>query len=144
MLSHRSRAGVSLGKAFSATSRLFGRGGGTAIGGLIGLKVAPDLVPELASKLDHGAVLITGTNGKTTTSHLIASMARAAGLKPLANASGSNLMRGIAGALAAATDFGGSIAGKARIGVFEVDEAVLPAALIALRPRVVVFLDLFR
>src|SRR2546422_3359451 len=103
MLSPRTRAGVLVTKAVSATSRVLGRGGGTAIGGLVGLKISPALVSELAATLDHGCLLITGTNGKTTTSHLIASMARQAGWEPVANASGSNLMRGIAGALAAAT-----------------------------------------
>ncbi|HEY7270550.1 MAG TPA: MurT ligase domain-containing protein, partial [Dehalococcoidia bacterium] len=59
--------------------------------------------------------------------------------------SGSNLMRGIAGALAAAASPGGVLPeDKRTIGVFEVDEAVVPAAIEALRPRVAVFNNLFR
>jgi UDP-N-acetylmuramyl tripeptide synthase len=88
---------------------------------------------------------VTGTNGKTTTSHLIGEIARASGLQPLANTSGSNLMRGIAGALTSVAGIDGRIEDSPdRIGVFEVDEAVLPHAIEALRPRVTVFNNLFR
>jgi UDP-N-acetylmuramyl tripeptide synthase len=145
MPSLRTVAGVWSAKAASVASRRLRRGGGTAISGLVGLQVQPDLVRELASGLGRGSVLVTGTNGKTTTSHLLAEVCRAAGLRPLANASGSNLMRGIAAALAQAAGPGGRLADDKRsIGVFEVDEAVLPQALEMLGPRVVVFNNLFR
>src|SRR3990170_3138127 len=98
----RTVAGVWSAKVAAAASRALGRGGGTAISGLVALRVQPGLVSDLGRGLGRGSVLVTGTNGKTTTSHLIAEIARAAGLEPLANVSGSNLMRGIAGALAMA------------------------------------------
>jgi UDP-N-acetylmuramyl tripeptide synthase len=144
MIPARTRAGLIATKAAGAASRVLGRGGGTAVGGLVGLRISPSLISDLARDLTHGSVLITGTNGKTTTAHLIAAMARAAALTPIANASGSNLMRGIAGALADASNLNGRFSGRDTLGVFEVDEAVLPAAMEALKPRVVVFLDLFR
>ena len=141
----RTVAGVWSAKAAAAASRALGRGGGTAISGLVALRVQPGLVSDLGRGLGRGSVLVTGTNGKTTTSHLIAEIARAAGLEPLANVSGSNLMRGIAGALAMAAGPGGGFGGSKRtLGVFEVDEAVVPHAIEALRPRVVVFNNLFR
>ena len=145
MPARRTIAGVWAAKAAAAASRTLRRGGGTAIGGLVGLRVQPGMVRDLAAGLGRGSVLITGTNGKTTTSHLIADIASTAGILPLANASGSNLMRGIAGALAMAAGAGGTLAaGKKTLGVFEVDEAVVPQAIEALRPRVAVFGNLFR
>jgi UDP-N-acetylmuramyl tripeptide synthase len=131
-------------KAAAGASRRLRRGGGTAVGGLVGLAIDPRLTSRLAADLEEGCVLVTGTNGKTTTARLIAATAAAAGLEPLANASGSNLMRGIAGALAWAAGAHGRIPGRRRLGVFEVDEAALPQALAALRPRALVFTNLFR
>jgi UDP-N-acetylmuramyl tripeptide synthase len=145
MASPRTVAAVWSAKAAAAASRALGRGGGTAIGGLAGIALQPRLVSELGRGLGRGSVLVTGTNGKTTTSHLIAEIARATGLRPLANTSGSNLMRGLAGTLAAAAGLGGALrSDKSTIGVFEVDEAVMPQAIEALRPRVAVFTNLFR
>src|SRR6266496_3661842 len=100
MITPRTRAGLLATKAAAAASRRLGQGGGTAVGGLAGLRLAPSLVTELAAGLSHGSILVTGTNGKTTTSHLVAMMARRSGFQTVANASGSNLMQGIAGALA--------------------------------------------
>jgi UDP-N-acetylmuramyl tripeptide synthase len=138
-------ASVWAAKATAIASRRLKRGGGTAASGLVGLWLEPDLIGRLASQLGHGSVVVTGTNGKTTTSLLISAAARAAGLEPLANPSGSNLTRGIASALALEADGTGSIAGgDHRIGVFEVDEATIAPALPELRPRVVVFTNLFR
>ncbi|OGO51105.1 MAG: hypothetical protein A2148_07045, partial [Chloroflexi bacterium RBG_16_68_14] len=82
---------------------------------------------------------------KTTTARMLAAIAREAGLHPLANPTGSNLMRGVATALLGETDFLGRVRDAAhRLGVFEVDEATLPEAARALAPRVAVFTNLFR
>ena len=141
----RALASIWAAKAAARASQAFGRGGGTAIGGVLALRVDRDIARRLASQLGQGCVLVTGTNGKTTTSRLISETARVAGLDPLANASGSNLMRGITSTLALAAGVSGSIPeADRRLGVFEVDEATLPAALLALRPRLVVFTNLFR
>lgn len=132
-------------KGAAVGSRTLGRGGGTALSGLVGLRLQPALIDDLAAQLGHGCVCVTGTNGKTTTSRLLAHAVRQAGLRPLANASGSNLERGIASTLALAATQAGTIAGGAgRLGVFEVDEAVLPLLAPRLRPRAILFLNLFR
>jgi UDP-N-acetylmuramyl tripeptide synthase len=76
---------------------------------------------------------------------MLAAIAGEAGLRPLANPSGSNLMRGVASALLGATGALGRVRdGGERLGVFEVDEATLPEAVAALRPRAIVFTNLFR
>lgn len=141
----RTVAAVWAAKAAARASRRLGRGGGTAVSGLAALRIQPALVSELARGLGRGSVLVTGTNGKTTTAHLIGDIARSAGLSPLANTSGSNLMRGIAATLALSARIDGALDGdKRRIGVFEVDEAALPSVMEAVGPRVVVFNNLFR
>jgi UDP-N-acetylmuramyl tripeptide synthase len=126
-------------------SRALRRGGGTALPGLLAETLAPGLAAELASQLGGGSLVVTGTNGKTTTARMIAAIASMGGLEPLPNRSGSNLMRGIATALMAHTDLRGRLrAGSRRLGVFEIDEATLPEAAGALRPRVLLFTNLFR
>ena len=134
-----------MAKAASSLSRALGKGGGTAVSGLVGLAIEPRLVGQLAPRLGRGSIAVTGTNGKTTTSALLREAARQAGLLPLANASGSNLMRGLASTLAgAAGPFGAIDDAERRLGVFEIDEATIPLALPQLQPRAVLFNNLFR
>src|SRR5438876_7243618 len=95
------RAGLAVvgGRAAGALSRRLHVGGGTSIVGLVAQRVYPDIVGHLATQLEHGSVIVTGTNGKTTTSGFIAGVLSDAGLRVWRNREGSNLMRGIAGAL---------------------------------------------
>ena len=133
------------GKAAGAVSRLLRRGGGTAVTGLVAGWVDPAVVHHLAAAIPNGSVVVSATNGKTTTAAMLAALAREAGLDPVANASGSNMMRGVAGALVAAARPTGRVAEPdRRIGVFEVDEATLPYAVRALAPRAVSLGNLFR
>jgi len=141
----RTWAAISIGRLAGAASRTARRGGGTAVAGLVAQQIDPRLAARLAAQLGHGCAVVTGTNGKTTTSRMLAAIAGEAGLHPLANPSGSNLMRGVATALLGATDPFGRVRDAAdRLGVFEVDEATLPEAAAALRPRAIVFTNLFR
>ncbi|HLF71379.1 MAG TPA: MurT ligase domain-containing protein [Dehalococcoidia bacterium] len=145
MAGPRTIAAVFASKAAAIATRAVGRGGGTALPGLIALRLDEGIVYSAASRLGKGCVLITGTNGKTTASRLIAATARESGLDVTANTSGSNLMRGLASTLGPIHfDLGYKQYSANRLGVFEVDEAVVPAALVALRPRVAVFTNLFR
>ena len=144
-LTTRQRGALLLGRAAAGASRRLGRGGGTALPGLLAAAAAPRLIETLGEQLDEGAVTITGTNGKTTTAHLLAAAARAAGLQPLANRTGSNLERGLVSAYVESLGVGGRVDGaERRIGIFEVDEAALPALLPRIRPRAAIFLNLFR
>ena len=141
----RTVAAIAAGKAAAAASRLLGRGGGTAIAGLAALRVDPGIVCVLTSQAGTGAIAVTGTNGKTTTSLMLSGIATAAGLRPLHNRSGSNLMRGVAAMLVAEATITGTIPDAAhRLAILEVDEATLPEIARAVRPRVVVFTNLFR
>jgi lipid II isoglutaminyl synthase (glutamine-hydrolysing) len=141
----RTTAAITAGKLAGAASRALGKGGGTALPGVLAEKVDPRLVEKLAAQLGHGSIVVTGTNGKTTTAHMLSSIAAKAGRRPLHNRSGSNLMRGVATALLDDATLLGHLSDSARrLGVFEVDEATLPEAVRAIKPRVLLFSNLFR
>src|SRR6266566_3996116 len=141
------RAGLAVlgGRAAGALSRRLHLGGGTSIAGVVAQRLYPDIVSHLSMQLAYGSVLVTGTNGKTTTSGFIAAILSDAGLRVWRNREGSNLMRGVAGALVIRAQPDGNLrrAGQA-ISIFEVDEAVMPQAVQTLPPRVAVFTNLFR
>jgi UDP-N-acetylmuramyl tripeptide synthase len=141
------RAGLAVmgGRAAGALSRRLHLGGGTSIAGLVAQRLYPDIIEHLSTQLAHGSVLVTGTNGKTTTSGFIAAILSDAGLRVWRNREGSNLMQGVAGALVIRAQPDGNLrrAGQA-ISIFEVDEAVMPQAVQILPPRVAVFTNLFR
>jgi UDP-N-acetylmuramyl tripeptide synthase len=126
-------------------SRRFRLGGGTALPGLVAERIDPDLTPQLSSRFGQGNVLVTGTNGKTTTARLLGSVLQAAGLDVVANREGSNMMRGIAAALIDGARWSGDYTAPEKlIGVFEVDEVTVPEAAWATKPRAVLFTNLFR
>ncbi|TME88190.1 MAG: DUF1727 domain-containing protein [Chloroflexi bacterium] len=129
------------GKLTRLGLQLTGRGG-TALPGLVALTIDPDFIGAVASELAHGVVFVSGTNGKTTTARMLSDIVRATGWGPIHNRSGSNLERGIAGALLTENDWRGVLRGD--IGMFEVDEASLPRVLGRISPRVVLVTNLFR
>src|SRR5260221_11065800 len=123
------RAGLAVlgGRAAGALSRRLHLGGGTSIAGVVAQRLYPDIVGHLSTQLRYGSVLVTGTNGKTTTSGFIAAILNDAGLRVWRNREGSNLMRGGAGALVIRAQPNGSLRRSGQpISVFEVDEAVVP------------------
>ena len=141
----RTSAAILAGNVAGAASRRFGRGGGTSIAGIVAERIDPEIVRRLAAQAGHGAIAVTGTNGKTTTSLMLNRIAREAGMSPLHNQSGSNLMRGVAATLVRAASPDGRIArAKDRLAILEVDEATLPAIAATVGPRAIVFTNLFR
>lgn len=137
-------AAVSAGKVSALATRLFGRGGGTALPGLVAQTVYPGVLRAITAQLPNGSLMVSGTNGKTTTSRMVASILEAARLLPLHNRSGSNLERGLISTVIGAANPGGSLPSTYRSGLFEVDEAAMPAVLLAVRPRVLLLNNLFR
>nr|HMU12343.1 Mur ligase family protein [Candidatus Nanoperiomorbaceae bacterium] len=109
----------SLGKIVSKASRLRG-GHGSALPGLVVEKVSPHFLRDALTNLPYGVVVISGTNGKTTTTKIVVELLRAAGLKVFTNPSGSNFTRGIA-SVAALEMRRGRL--DADIAVVELDEA---------------------
>ena len=138
-------AAVNAGKTVRFMSRALGRGGGTTLPGHVADRIDRGLVAGLARALPNGCVLITGTNGKTTTTRIMAGAAREAGLDVITNPEGSNMLSGIATSLLVhANGLGILEAPASAIGIFEVDEGALPAAIETLSPRLVVITNLFR
>lgn len=143
-MSPRTRLALATGKAAGLATRIAGRGG-TALPGLVATRIAPNLLAELSRQLGGGRVLITGTNGKTTTARMLASILDAADRPYIHNREGSNLVRGLASSLMPHATLAGRIPGAARFaGIFETDEATLPAATAAIQPQALVFTNLFR
>ena len=138
----RLAAAVAAGKATTWASRRLGLGAGSNFPGKVMLRLHPRAPEEMAARLPRGCVLVSGTNDKTTTSNLLAAMLREGGMSPVHNRVGANLVTGITAALAQASDLAGNPRGD--IGLFEVDEATLPAAVTRLRPRLVIITNLFR
>jgi UDP-N-acetylmuramyl tripeptide synthase len=129
-------------KVAAGASRISRRGGGGALPGLLAEKLDPKLASRLSAQLSHGVILVTGTNGKTTTTKLIAAELEAHGERVLTNRSGSNLRRGVISSLIDASNLSGEI--DATIGLFEVDEAWLRFVAADLQPDKIVVLNLFR
>jgi lipid II isoglutaminyl synthase (glutamine-hydrolysing) len=128
-------AKVGLARAAAVLSRASGRGGGTTLPGRLLLALQPDAISRLGSGLAGGSVVVSATNGKTTTAKMAASILSPP-LRLSRNAAGANLASGVASALV--RDH------AADLGLFEVDEAALAAVTAALAPRAVVLGNLFR
>ncbi|HEV7529937.1 MAG TPA: MurT ligase domain-containing protein [Solirubrobacteraceae bacterium] len=132
---------LALARAVAALARLRG-GGGTSAPGKVLLGLDGDAIAELGARLRRGSVLVSATNGKTTTTAMLAAIFDRAGVPIVHNAAGANMASGIATALLAATRPRGAIAGE--LGVFEVDELWLDAVAAQLRPRAILLGNLFR
>jgi len=115
-------------------SRLTGRGDGSVIGGVVGLRFAPDLLRQLAA--GRQIVLVTGTNGKTTTTRLVTAAIGSLGQEVATNAFGANMESGLVSALSGAAE--------APYAVLEVDERHLPNMIEATNPRAILLLNLSR
>jgi len=110
---------VLAGKAVRYVARL--RGGGSALPGLFVERISPRFVPDTLAQLPHGVVVISGTNGKTTTTKMVVALLESQGLNVFTNRTGSNFVRGVAAALLGEIDVKGRL--QADIAVLELDEA---------------------
>ena len=126
-----------LARAAASLSRLVGAGAGSSIPGLLLQRLDPDYASRRAAQLPSGVILVSGTNGKTTTTAMLRTILLAEGLRTISNETGANLFRGVAAALAYAPP-------NAEAAVFEVDEGALTRVVPALRPRVLVLTNVFR
>jgi UDP-N-acetylmuramyl tripeptide synthase len=122
-------------RAAARLSRLAGAGGGTTLPGKLLWKLDPGAIDALAARLPQGTAVVSATNGKTTTTAMLAEI-----LRPrhrLAwNRSGANLVSGVASTLLAQRD--------AELGLLEVDEGALREIVRRVRPRAVLLGNLFR
>jgi lipid II isoglutaminyl synthase (glutamine-hydrolysing) len=135
-------AALTASKLAGGLIRRLGRGGGTAAPGLVAEQLDPKLLAKLTAQLPHGAVIVAGTNGKTTTTRMIADVFEVVPWKVVHNRSGSNLVRGVTAAFVQSASVTGRIGGD--VGVIEADEAALPELIRRVQPRFVLLNNLFR
>ena len=126
---------IAVARAVGALSRRTGRGGGTTLPGKLLLWLDDAALAALARRLPEGAVVVSATNGKTTTCALAARIL-GEGRSLAYNASGANLLSGVAATLLAA--------GRADMALLEVDEAALPEVSRRIAPRTLCLGNLFR
>ena len=110
---------VVIGKAVRVAAKL--RGGGSALPGLVTTTLAPNFLRDVSGQFRYGIVYVLGSNGKSTTTHMLTEVLRSHGLAVFTNPSGANLPQGIASSILAESDLLGRI--TADIGVLEIDEA---------------------
>lgn len=131
-----------VGRSVGAASRLLGRGGGTAISGVVAQMIEPRVRERLFAGRGIPVLVVSGSNGKTTTAGLAAGALRGAGRRVAVNAAGSNMIQGVS-ALALDTI---DVLGRTRkdVVVAEVDEAALLAIVDELRPSVLIVTNIVR
>jgi UDP-N-acetylmuramyl tripeptide synthase len=131
---------IILGKAVRYAARL--RGGGSALPGLFVEKISPDFISSTLKQLPKGVVVISGTNGKTTTTKMVVALLEGQGLKVFTNRTGSNFVRGVAAALLGDIDMRGKL--HADIAVLELDEAHAVKFVKLIPPRYSLLLNVMR
>jgi UDP-N-acetylmuramyl tripeptide synthase len=133
--------GTVTGKAVKAGLH-YRRGGGQALPGLVVEKLFPGYVRSMLAKLPDGVVIITGTNGKTTTTKMVVHLLEANGKRVLTNSTGSNLSRGIASSLSQHARISGRL--PYDIAVLEVDEAAARRLAETVAPKYLLALNVSR
>lgn len=121
--------------------RLLGRHA-TALPGLVAERLHPRLLAKMMKTVPGGTIMVTGTNGKTTTAKILRKVLRAQGLKVLSNPSGSNFTRGILASIIDHASWLGRL--NYDIAVLEVDEAYTPLVAAEIKPRTIVVLNVMR
>lgn len=129
-----------LGKAIRHAAAL--RGGGSALPGLVIEKLDPHFLSRTLASLPHGVVVVSGTNGKTTTTKMVVSLLESQGMRVFTNRTGSNFTRGVVAALLGAIDLDGKL--DADIAVLELDEAHAVHFVKAVQPRFSLLLNVMR
>ena len=139
----RSRLTVALGRTARLAARVRGGGsGGTAFPGLVMERTDPGFLERTLSRLPRGVIVVSGTNGKTTTTKMVVQLLREQGLKVFTNRTGSNFVRGVLAALLTEVDAAGNL--DADIAVLELDEAHAVHFVAQVRPRACLLLNVMR
>ena len=118
------------------------RGGGSALPGLVLEKLNPSFAKKSLSELPHGVVVVSGTNGKTSTTKMVVKILEDQGLRVFTNRTGSNFLRGVGSSLLQICDSNGKI--DADIAVLELDEAHAVHFVQQIQPRYCLLLNVMR
>ncbi len=132
-----SKLALYIGKFLCSSLRKLGRG--SAYPGQKALQLDPQIISRF--KLPDQVIFVTGTNGKTSTTHYIANIFQTAGYRVMTNVEGANMAQGIATELLRMSNLNYEI--QADVAVFEIDEGSLPKIIEELVPSHLVMLNLF-
>lgn len=134
-------ATVAIGRGVRHLARLT-RHGGSALPGKVVERIDPGFLARTLAQLPYGVVLVSGTNGKTTTTRMVASMLSDLGLRVFTNPTGSNFTRGVVSALLTEVSLTGNL--DADIAVLELDEAYAVHFVKQVRPKYSLLLNVMR
>jgi UDP-N-acetylmuramyl tripeptide synthase len=130
------------GKTFSKISKTLNLGHGSTWPGHIALKLNPNFINQVLQKSQTKIILVTGTNGKTTTAKLLETIFAENDKKVFLNSSGANLLNGIASSIILKSNLAGNL--NFDFAIFEVDENTLPQITKKIEPDFIIALNLFR
>jgi UDP-N-acetylmuramyl tripeptide synthase len=133
---------LAAGKAAVTASKVLRVGGGTSFPGSVARWIDPDVLRKVATASDAGKVVVTGSNGKTTTCRMLAALAQASGLTVTQNRAGSNLLQGVISAAVRGTDLHGRM--DAKVFLLEVDEKTVRQVSPEVRPDAFLVTNIFR
>ena len=136
----KNRILIIIGKIIQAISRL--KGGGSALPGLVMEKIDPNFISNMLKGLKYGVVVISGTNGKTTTTKMVVELLESQGLNVFSNKTGSNFVRGVGAAILSEANWNGKL--DADIAVLELDEAHATHFVKLIQPRYSLLLNVMR
>ena len=129
------------GKLTAMVSRTYGHKG-SSLPGMVARRIYPGALRDLAAQVGRGILVVSGTNGKTTTTNMIAGILSEAGYKVTSNLEGANLITGVTTSLIKDAGIGGKI--TCDYAVLEVDEASVPRVLKEVKPGLLVLTNFFR
>jgi UDP-N-acetylmuramyl tripeptide synthase len=133
---------ISAGKLAGASGRFFRIGGGTSLPGMIARRIDPDVLKLVVGASKAKKIVITGSNGKTTTARMTAAIADASGHRVSQNRTGSNMLQGVTSVAVNFADAFGRL--DSDVLLFEIDEGTIPLAVPEIQPDVVVITNIFR
>src|SRR5947209_2689241 len=133
---------ISAGKLVGATGRLLRVSGGTSLPGMVARRIDPNILKSVIGTSKAKKIVITGSNGKTTTSRMTATIAKQCGQHVSHNRSGSNLVQGVTSVAVNFANIFGRL--DSDVLLFEVDEGSMPLVIPAIQPDVVVITNIFR
>lgn len=133
---------ISAGKLAGASGRFFRFGGGTSLPGMIARRIDPNVLKSVVGASKAKKIVITGSNGKTTTARMTAAIADASGQHVSQNRTGSNMLQGVTSVAVNFADIFGRL--DSDVLLFEIDEGTMPLVLPEIEPDVVVITNIFR
>src|SRR5437660_853447 len=133
---------IAAGKLAGASGRFLHIGGGTSLPGMIARRIDPNVLKSVIGASKAKKIVITGSNGKTTTARMTAAIADASGRRVSQNRTGSNMLQGVTSVAVNFADVFGRL--DSDVLLFEIDEGTIPLAVPEIQPDVVVITNIFR